>query len=71
MKYVVIEGQVRTLVAEQHPFKRVKNYFIDSVLYKEAYETVVQEEDEFESRNEGNEELTPNLTIRTMNGNLT
>src|SRR5436189_4037751 len=36
MKYVDDQGQVRTLVAEQRPFKRVENYFTDALLYQEA-----------------------------------
>src|SRR4051812_3155427 len=34
MKYVDDQGQVRTLVAEQRPFKWVENYFTDALLYQ-------------------------------------
>jgi len=36
MKYIGGDGKVRTLIAERHPFKRVENYFIDSLLYKDS-----------------------------------
>src|SRR4051812_5746408 len=38
MKYVDAQGQVRTLVAEQHPFKEVENYFTNALLYQDAHE---------------------------------
>src|SRR5436190_8662200 len=56
MKYVDTRGQVRTLVAEQRPFKGVKNYFIDALLYQEAHEVVVQENDELELSNDADRE---------------
>src|SRR3954467_298599 len=56
MKYVDAQGQVRTLVAEQHPFKGVENYFIDALLYQEAHEVVVQEKEELELGNESDRE---------------
>jgi len=39
MKYAD-EGEVRTLIAEKHPFKGVENYFTDSLLYEDFLETV-------------------------------
>ena len=36
MKYVGEDGKVRTLIAERHPLKGVKNYFIDSLLYQDS-----------------------------------
>jgi len=33
MKYADEEGKVRILIAEKRPFKRVENYFTDSLLY--------------------------------------
>ena len=38
MKYVVEDGKLRTLIAERHLFKRVKNYFTDSLLYQDFLE---------------------------------
>src|SRR4051812_10610261 len=52
MKYVDAQGQVRTLVAEQRPFKGVENYFTDALLYQEAHEVVGQEKEELELGNE-------------------
>src|SRR3954466_9446211 len=54
MKYVDDQGQVRTLVAEQRPFKGVENYFIDALLYQEAHEVVVQDKEVLELGNESN-----------------
>src|SRR4051812_33797525 len=42
MKYVDAQGQVHTLVAEQHPFKEVENYFTDALLYQDAHKVVAQ-----------------------------
>src|SRR3954463_1460377 len=56
MKYVDAQGQVRTLVAEQRPFKGVENYFTDALLYQEAHEVVVQEKEELELDNEADRE---------------
>jgi len=39
MKYVDRDEKVRTLIAERHPFKGIKNYFIDSLLYPDSQET--------------------------------
>jgi len=36
MKYVDREGKVWTLIAKRHPFKRVENYFTDSLLYQDS-----------------------------------
>src|SRR4051812_28721543 len=52
MKYVDDQGQVRTLGAEQHPFKGVKNHFTDALLYQEAHEVVVQDKEVLELGNE-------------------
>src|SRR3954467_7516314 len=56
MKYVDAQGQVRTLVAEQRPFKGVKNYFTDALLYQEAHEVVVQDKEVLELGNEADRE---------------
>jgi len=36
MKYVDGDEKVRTLIAERHLFKRVKNYFTNSLLYQDS-----------------------------------
>src|SRR3954466_1950166 len=56
MKYVDDQGQVRTLVAEQRPFKGVKNYFTDALLYQEAHEVVVQDKEVLELGNGADQE---------------
>src|SRR3954464_9097658 len=56
MKYLDDQGQVRTLVAEQRPFKGVKNYFIDSLLYQEAHEVVMQDKEVLELGNGADQE---------------
>src|SRR4051812_13965059 len=56
MKYVDDQGQVRTLVVEQRPFKGVKNYFTDALLYQEAHEVVVQDKEVLELGNEADRE---------------
>ena len=56
MKYIDAQGQVRTFVAEQRPFKGVKNYFTDALLYQEAHEVVVQEKEKLELGNEADRE---------------
>src|SRR3954464_12712944 len=56
MKYVDAQGQVRTLVAEQRPFKRVENYFTDALLYQDAHQVVAQQKEELELGNEANRE---------------
>src|SRR3954464_1569325 len=56
MKYVDDQGQVRTLVAEQRPFKGVENYFTDALLYQEAHEVVVQDKEVLELGNEADRE---------------
>ena len=38
MKYVDEDGKVRTLIVERHPFKRIKNYFTNSLLYHDSLE---------------------------------
>ena len=38
MKYVDEGGGIRTLITEKHPFMRVENYFIDSLLYQNSLE---------------------------------
>src|SRR5256886_1920326 len=56
MKYVDDQGQVRTLVAEQRPFKGVENYFTDALLHQEAHEVVVQDKEVLELGNEADRE---------------
>ena len=38
MKYVEEMEKSETLIAERHPFKGVKNYFTDSLLYQDSLE---------------------------------
>src|SRR3954466_12643568 len=52
MKYVDAQGQVHTLVAEQHPFKGVETHFTNSLLYQEVNETTAQGGVASESGNE-------------------
>src|SRR3954470_19700686 len=59
MKYVDAQGQVRTLVAEQHPFRGVKTHFTDSLLYQDAHETNTQQTGASESGNKADEEPKP------------
>src|SRR3954462_2599772 len=61
MKYVDDQGQVRTLVAEQRPFKGVENYFTDALLYQEAHEVVVQDKEVLELGNEADQEPASEL----------
>src|SRR5436189_1509263 len=56
MKYVDAQGQVRTLVAEQRPFKGVENCFTDALLYQEVHEVVAREKEELELGNEADRE---------------
>ena len=49
-------SQVRTLVAEQRPFKGVENYFTDALLYQDAHEVVAQQKNEFELGNKADRE---------------
>src|SRR5204863_763285 len=56
MKYVDAQGQVRTLVAEQCPFKGVENYFNDALLYQEAHEEDVQVKKVLELGNEADQD---------------
>src|SRR3954465_13563409 len=56
MKYVDARGQVHTLVAEQHPFKRVETHFTDSLLYQEVNRTTTQDEVTSESGNKADDE---------------
>ena len=53
MKYVGEDEKVRMLIAERHPFKRVENYFIDSLLYQDSLE--VDENSHLEELDSGNE----------------
>jgi len=39
MKYVDRDGDVRTLIAERHLFKGVKNYFTDSFMCQDSLKT--------------------------------
>src|SRR4051812_26126945 len=56
MKYVDAQGQVRTLVAEQRPFKGVENYFTDALLYHDAHEVVAQQKEKLELGNKADRE---------------
>src|SRR3954464_2902857 len=68
MKYVDAQGQVRTLVAEQRPFKGVENYFTDALLYQEAHEVVVQEKEVLELGNEADREPALSQITEARNG---
>ena len=58
MKYIDGSGNVRTLIAERHPFKGVENYFTDSLLYQESVEIdEVPQPEEPDSGNEADTEL--------------
>ena len=58
MKYVDEYGKVRTLITERHPFKRVENYFTDSLLYQDSLETDKNPQpEELDSGNEADVEL--------------
>jgi len=54
IKYVGGDEKVRTLIAERHPFKGVKNYFTDSLLYQDSLEA--DENPHPEELNSSNEE---------------
>src|SRR3954471_12634381 len=56
MKYVDAQGQVRTLVAEQHPFKGVENYLTDALLYQDVHEVVAHQKEKLELSNEADKE---------------
>ena len=52
-KYVGDDAIVRTVFTEIHPFKRVENYFTDSLLYQENNKSVKQSlPDDVDSGNE-------------------
>ena len=53
MKYIDRDGKIWTLIAERHPFKGVENYFTDSLLYQNSYET--NEDPQPEEPDSGNE----------------
>jgi len=52
MKYFGGDGRVRILIVERHLFKRVENYFNDSLLYQDSLE--VDENPHPEEPNSGN-----------------
>src|SRR3954463_3420023 len=56
MKHVDTQGQIHTLVAEQHPFKGVETHFTNSLLYQEVNETTTQGGVTSESENEADDE---------------
>ena len=53
MKYDDEDGKVRTLIAERHLFKRVENYFTDSLLYQNSLK--MNENPQPEELDSGNE----------------
>jgi len=53
MKYADEKGEIRTLIAEKHPFKGAENYFMDSLLYQEFQE--IAENPPLEDTDSGNE----------------
>ena len=57
MKYVDEKEKVRILITERHPFKGVKNYFTDCLLYQDSLETDENmHPEEHESGNEADTE---------------
>src|SRR3954471_949827 len=69
MKNVDAQGQVHILVAEQHPFKGVENYFTNTLLYRDEYEVVAQQKEELELGNEAtkNPVLSPAMEAKNRN----
>ena len=60
MKYTDESGEVRTLIAGKHPFKGVKNYFTDSILYQDSLETTNDpQHNDHDSGNEADTEPDP------------
>lgn len=55
MKYIDEQGEMRTLIAERHAFKGVKNYFTNSVLYQDSLE-IAPDIEQPDSRDEADEE---------------
>ena len=63
MKYVNEDGKVRMLIAERHPFKGVKNYFTDSILYQDSLKIDENpHRKEHDSGNEADTELKKNVS---------
>ena len=57
-EYVNGDEKVRTLIAERHLFKRVKNYFTNSLLYQDSPKTDENPQpEELDSSNESDVEL--------------
>ena len=54
MKYVGKDEKVRMLITERHPFKGVKNYFTNSLLYQDSLEADENSHpEELDSSNDG------------------
>jgi len=53
IKYVDKDKKVRTLIAERHLFEGVENYFTDSLLYQDSFDT--DENSHPEEHDAGNE----------------
>ena len=63
-KYVEDDTTVRTVFAEKYPFKGVKNYFTDALLYQEAGETPKEPlPDDDESGNEAASESETGMPV--------
>ena len=61
-KYVEDDATVRTVFAEKQPFKGVKNYFTDALLYQEVSETSKESlPDNDDSGNEADSESEADL----------
>lgn len=54
MKYINDEGDVRTLIIDQHPFKKVDNCFSNALLCQDSLEADPRPK-EFDSGNEAAE----------------
>ena len=60
MKYADERGRIRTLIAEKHPFKRIGNYFTNSLLYQDPLELVADPtREDHDSGNEADTEPEP------------
>ena len=60
MRYTNEEGVVRILIAEEHSFKGVENYYTNSLLYQDSLEAAEDPSPEdSDSGNETNTELEP------------
>ena len=54
---------IRTVFAEKQPFKGVKNYFTDALLYQEANEQLLEDDDSGNEADSESEEDTLALLL--------